>query len=81
MKIVQTQSLIVCRPPGSAAPKWFKFDDGEVSEAKLDDEEVCIHAYKYTHQVCSILSIIYSFRSLSRSVLEGSLQERFMTTS
>ena len=32
--------LNFCRPPGSNAPKWFKFDDGEVSEAKLDDEEV-----------------------------------------
>lgn len=29
-----------CRPPGASSLKWFKFDDGEVSEAKLDDEEV-----------------------------------------
>jgi len=29
------------RPPGSNAHKWFKFDDGEVTEAKMDDDEVC----------------------------------------
>ena len=36
--------LSLCRPPGSNAPKWFKFDDGDVSEAKLDDEEVLYFA-------------------------------------
>ena len=28
------------RPPGSNVFKWFRFDDGEVVEAKIDDEEV-----------------------------------------
>ena len=28
------------KPPGSNSPKWFKFDDGDVSEAKIEDEEV-----------------------------------------
>ena len=32
--------VILNRPPGSNAVKWFKFDDGEVTEAKIDDEEV-----------------------------------------
>lgn len=28
------------KPPGSNTPKWFKFDDGDVTEAKIEDEEV-----------------------------------------
>ncbi len=33
--------MCVCRkPPGSNSPKWFKFDDGDVTEAKIEDEEV-----------------------------------------
>ena len=24
----------------NSSPKWFRFDDGEVLEAKIDDEEV-----------------------------------------
>lgn len=28
------------RPSGSSAYKWYKFDDGEVTEAKIEDEEV-----------------------------------------
>ena len=32
--------VILSRPPGSNTVKWFKFDDGEVTEAKIDDEEV-----------------------------------------
>lgn len=32
-------SFIQIRPPGSNSVKWFKFDDGEVTEAKIDDEE------------------------------------------
>ena len=46
------------RPPGSNTPKWFKFDDGEVTETKIDDEEVqglyyvCVHVFLYTVWVC-----------------------------
>ncbi|XP_064393950.1 probable ubiquitin carboxyl-terminal hydrolase FAF-X [Halichondria panicea] len=29
----------VRKPPGSNTPKWFKFDDGDVTEAKIEDEE------------------------------------------
>ncbi|CAI8002162.1 Probable ubiquitin carboxyl-terminal hydrolase FAF-X [Geodia barretti] len=32
-------SFIRVRPQGSGSPKWFRFDDGEVVEAKIDDEE------------------------------------------
>lgn len=32
--------MTLLRPPGSNTVKWFKFDDGEVTEAKIDDEEV-----------------------------------------
>ena len=46
------------RPPGSNVAKWFKFDDGEVSEAKLDDEEV-----SSTH---SIDTLWYSSASVNR---------------
>lgn len=28
------------RPPGAESVKWYKFDDGDVIEAKMDDEEV-----------------------------------------
>ena len=36
-----TISMYVCRkPPGSNTPKWFKFDDGDVTEAKIEDDEV-----------------------------------------
>ena len=34
-----------CRPQGSSSHKWFRFDDGEVVEAKIDDEEVCVCAH------------------------------------
>ena len=34
--------IICCRPQGSSSHKWFRFDDGEVVEAKIDDEEVCV---------------------------------------
>ena len=37
--------LCVCvcvRPPGSTAYKWYKFDDSEVTEWKMDDDEVGI---------------------------------------
>uniref|UniRef100_A0A1X7THH0 Ubiquitin carboxyl-terminal hydrolase n=1 Tax=Amphimedon queenslandica TaxID=400682 RepID=A0A1X7THH0_AMPQE len=32
-------SFINVKPPGSDQAKWFKFDDGDVSEAKMEDEE------------------------------------------
>lgn len=32
--------LPLYRPAGSSSHKWFRFDDGEVVEAKIDDEEV-----------------------------------------
>ena len=30
------------RPPGSNTVNWFKFDNGEVTKAKLDNSEVCM---------------------------------------
>jgi len=27
------------------SPKWYKFDDGEVSECKMDDDEVLLLVY------------------------------------
>ena len=34
----------VCvRPPGTTTYKWYKFDDSEVTEWKMDDDEVCCH--------------------------------------
>jgi len=35
-----SSSHSIHRPPGSNMFKWFKFDDGEVTEAKIDDDEV-----------------------------------------
>ncbi|KAL5475916.1 hypothetical protein EMCRGX_G025794 [Ephydatia muelleri] len=32
-------SFVHIRPSGSSAYKWYKFDDGEVTEAKIEDEE------------------------------------------
>ena len=32
--------LLLFRMCPDLAPKWFKFDDGEVSECKMDDDEV-----------------------------------------
>ena len=33
----------VCvRPPGTTTYKWYKFDDSEVTEWKMDDDEVCL---------------------------------------
>ena len=35
--------LSVCsRPPGSGTYKWYKFDDSEVTEWKMDDDEVLV---------------------------------------
>jgi len=31
---------ILHRPPGSNPHKWFRFDDGEIIEAKMDNDEV-----------------------------------------
>lgn len=30
--------VVMCRPVGKPAA-WYKFDDGEVSECKMDDDE------------------------------------------
>ncbi len=42
--LVNGRSVDTCtcirKPPGSNNPKWFKFDDGDVTEAKIEDEEV-----------------------------------------
>ena len=36
----------MCRkPPGSNIPKWFKFDDGDFTEAKIEDDEVGMWFY------------------------------------
>lgn len=32
--------FFVSRVSPDNVPKWYKFDDGEVSECKMDDEEV-----------------------------------------
>ena len=32
--------LLFHRCPATQVLKWYKFDDGEVTEAKMDDEEV-----------------------------------------
>lgn len=34
--------LLLFRVCPDLAPKWFKFDDGEVSECKMDDDEVLV---------------------------------------
>ena len=49
------------------APKWFKFDDGEVSECKMDDDEVlvtcrCSYSFSYSF-ICDFLSF-FSVREL-----------------
>ena len=36
------------RCPATQVLKWYKFDDGEVTEAKMDDEEVIQKALKIT---------------------------------
>ena len=38
--VISLPSNPMHRPPGSNIYKWFKFDDGEVTEAKIDDDEV-----------------------------------------
>ena len=38
------------------SPKWYKFDDGEVSECKMDDDEVCVCNKSINLQCTSILS-------------------------
>ena len=35
-------SHMLHRPPGTNPHKWFKHDDGEVTEAKMDNNEVCM---------------------------------------
>lgn len=47
------------RPPGSNSLKWFKFDDGDVSEAKLDDEEVHMVACWSCSSICPVLIPYY----------------------
>ena len=49
---------ILCRPPGSNSVKWFKFDDGEVTEAKIDDEEVCTVASAIIYVLCNTVCCI-----------------------
>ena len=43
------RALSSCRPSGSAIPRWFRFDDGDVTEAKMDDEEVHVYVYTCTY--------------------------------
>ena len=69
----ETGVVSLCRPQGSGSPKWFRFDDGEVVEAKIDDEEV-----KYC-AVCVLYENRIDFRSLRPSVSEETTLERCMT--
>lgn len=39
---VPVSMSVSVRPPGSTAYKWYKFDDSEVTEWKMDDDEVCV---------------------------------------
>ena len=34
------QRVWYCRGQHDAHPKWYKFDDGDVMECKMDDDEV-----------------------------------------
>ena len=59
--------LLLFRVCPELAPKWFKFDDGEVSECKMDDDEVlvtcwCIYSFSYSF-ICGFLSF-FSVRGL-----------------
>lgn len=53
-------SLFIHRPPGSNMIKWFKFDDGEVTEAKIDDEEVHYCYIIYIHVLFTCKDIYVS---------------------
>ena len=32
--------VLFSRPPNSSTPRWYKFDDNEVAECKMDNDEV-----------------------------------------
>lgn len=53
-------------------PKWFKFDDGEVSEAKMDEEEV-------DPLITTLISTVF-LRNLRVRRLEENIQEKCMIT-
>ena len=70
--VCELNYLFFLRPPGSQVPKWFKFDDGEVSEAKMDEEEV-------DPLIITLISTIF-LRNLRVRHLEESIQEKCMIT-
>lgn len=44
--------------PDNQVPKWYKFDDGDVSECKMDDDEV-----KGFEPVCDKYSVMLKDRA------------------
>ena len=41
--------------PESASPKWYKFDDGDVSECKMEDDEVNARSQQYLRAAYCLL--------------------------
>jgi len=37
---------LFARPPNSSTPRWYKFDDNEVAECKMDNDEVLLLVVK-----------------------------------
>ena len=51
------------RPPGSNTVNWFMFDNGEVTKAKLDNNEVCMCVISVVCErqcLCIIMLVIVS---------------------
>lgn len=40
LMLILSMMILICREDNQ--PKWYKFDDGDVTECKMEDDEVCL---------------------------------------
>lgn len=52
----------MCRG-GDGPPKWYKFDDGDVSECKMDDDEVSFYSCNVSCEQLSDVSLKHWYTS------------------
>jgi len=60
------------RPPGTNPHEWFKHDDGEVTEAKMDNNEVymCVISVVCETMSMPIILVIVSNRVQAQCVID-----------
>jgi len=66
-------SHMLHRHPGTNPHKWFKYDDGEVTKAKMDNYEVCMCVISLVCErqcLCTIILVIVSNHVQAQCVID-----------